>query len=282
MDRRKQNKRHKKVAAPLYALSLLWQAKAAMKLEREWRRFDAKLQPFERKVKQAAMRHFQKELKVLLELFRRYFYLHSSSILQGQDGLHSFEIQVSNVLDDTWDDWIEELQLILVQVSIAFGSDTALGLGLAWNGMSGEFSNWLRNYVPRLADQLNRTTLDKIVEAVGDGFKEGKTIPQIVDDIKELYSDFERSRPDVIARTETGKVASMAQQDMIRHMPFEVVEIWSTSLDEKVRPSHQALEGQKRKPGEDFLPGLKFPRDPDGPIEEVVNCRCVLVLERAA
>jgi hypothetical protein len=30
------------------------------------------------------------------------------------------------------------------------------------------------------------------------------------------------------------------------------------------------------KPGEEFKPGLRYPNDPNGAPEEVINCRCVI------
>ncbi len=54
---------------------------------------------------------------------------------------------------------------------------------------------------------------------------------------------------------------------------------WVTRRDTKVRSSHVNLNGLVRKQGDTF-PGaagaLRFPGDPRAPLEETVNCRCVL------
>lgn len=59
----------------------------------------------------------------------------------------------------------------------------------------------------------------------------------------------------------------------------EVVGMWNTRHDDKVRSTHVKAQGQHRPVGETFLVGkswLRFPGDPDGPPHEVYGCRCWL------
>lgn len=42
------------------------------------------------------------------------------------------------------------------------------------------------------------------------------------------------------------------------------------------RPRHVAISGQRRRVGEEFLPGLKYPGDPDAPASETINCHCYI------
>ncbi len=57
---------------------------------------------------------------------------------------------------------------------------------------------------------------------------------------------------------------------------------WTTAHDEAVRDSHRELDGQVRRVGEEFKPGLRYPGDPAAPLEETVNCRCILVAAETA
>lgn len=60
----------------------------------------------------------------------------------------------------------------------------------------------------------------------------------------------------------------------------EIIRVWRNRGDAFVRPSHQIAGGQKRDLGEPFEVGralLLYPGDPDGPIEEIANCRCWLM-----
>ena len=58
-----------------------------------------------------------------------------------------------------------------------------------------------------------------------------------------------------------------------------IVKIWRTQDDGTVRESHRAADGQIVLEDELFQVGaaqLREPRDPDGPPEETINCRCHL------
>lgn len=58
-----------------------------------------------------------------------------------------------------------------------------------------------------------------------------------------------------------------------------IVRTWQSKRDERVRPSHVAVDGTTLPVGERFLVGrglLLYPQDPSGPLEETINCRCRL------
>lgn len=42
------------------------------------------------------------------------------------------------------------------------------------------------------------------------------------------------------------------------------------------RPHHVAISGKRCKVGEEFLPGLHYPGDPDAPARETINCHCYI------
>ena len=53
---------------------------------------------------------------------------------------------------------------------------------------------------------------------------------------------------------------------------------WLSQRDDRVRHSHEACDKQGWIPlGKSFSNGLRYPGDANGPIEELVNCRCVLI-----
>ena len=49
---------------------------------------------------------------------------------------------------------------------------------------------------------------------------------------------------------------------------------WVAVRDERTRESHAELDGETVKLGERYSNGLRFPSDPAGDPEEVINCRC--------
>jgi uncharacterized protein with gpF-like domain len=55
---------------------------------------------------------------------------------------------------------------------------------------------------------------------------------------------------------------------------------WRSERDAQTRPSHRDADGQVVAIGQRFAVGmssLRWPGDPLGPPDEVVNCRCVVV-----
>lgn len=47
-----------------------------------------------------------------------------------------------------------------------------------------------------------------------------------------------------------------------------------TNAAKEPRRSHIHLSGTVKALGEEFLPGLKYPGDPDAPASETINCHC--------
>jgi uncharacterized protein with gpF-like domain len=98
---------------------------------------------------------------------------------------------------------------------------------------------------------------------------------------------FVKFRAEVIGRTEALRsVHEGAEQAYLQAIdngqidPDEVVRVWNTARDERVRDSHSTMHLQERRPGEPFTTGngvsLNYPADPGGPPGETIQCRCVL------
>jgi len=58
--------------------------------------------------------------------------------------------------------------------------------------------------------------------------------------------------------------------------------VWNCLEDERVRFSHKEVDGDTRRVGVPFIVGksaMMYPGDPEGPAEEVANCRCFLTFQ---
>lgn len=60
---------------------------------------------------------------------------------------------------------------------------------------------------------------------------------------------------------------------------FEIRKTWVATLDNRTRESHAELDGQTIPLEDEFLDGLSRPRDPNGAMEEICNCRCTLTYD---
>lgn len=124
-------------------------------------------------------------------------------------------------------------------------------------------------------DGFRRTT-DEIAQEIADTYDSWMFKPGFTD----LPGGIE-SRAYRIARTELGMAMNTGHDIGARQAAeeFELVleKGWASARDDRVRDSHALLHGEFVPMNEAFSNGLMYPGDPDGPAEEVVNCRCVLV-----
>lgn len=116
---------------------------------------------------------------------------------------------------------------------------------------------------------------DKVsrVRGILDDAGPGTRVEEIARSIRDM-GDVTRSRAELIARDQVLKLN--AEVTEVRHRAAGIEEfVWSTSRDERVRPDHKALEGQRfryddppvvdRRRGTRGLPGIHF------------QCRCVAI-----
>lgn len=119
----------------------------------------------------------------------------------------------------------------------------------------------------------------KIYDAVRNGIAQGKSIPNIAEDIQRVaWMD---SRVAVrTARTLVTGIQNTARIESLRELKsagIDVKKIWLATLDERTRSSHVALDGEQRPIEEVFSNGLMMPGDQStGNPAEYMNCRCTL------
>lgn len=133
------------------------------------------------------------------------------------------------------------------------------------------------------------TQLKKSIRAeLSRGIASGLSWNQMAERIaKGMNSPFRKAynRAIGITRTEGHRVqqqSALDAQKSAKEKGADIVKQWDATLDDKTRPTHQALDGQIREVEEDFTVGGMSAPYPGGfgdPAEDC-NCRCVL-LERA-
>jgi hypothetical protein len=136
----------------------------------------------------------------------------------------------------------------------------------------------------RMAQYLKRTRRDARLDGiVNRAIKDGKPVSAAdADRIAMRYSDrLLKLRGDNIARTETLSAMHGGQEEALRQLtdtggvqPEQVRRTWRTASDARVRDSHAGIDGETVGLDEMFSIGLRFPGDPLGPPEEIINCRC--------
>lgn len=84
------------------------------------------------------------------------------------------------------------------------------------------------------------------------------------------------------ARTAITGAENAGRVDSYKHaqeMGIDLKQKWLATLDSHTRHSHAVMDGEEINVGGTFSNGCKYPGDPNGPAEEIYNCRCTLVAE---
>jgi len=122
-----------------------------------------------------------------------------------------------------------------------------------------------QNTLNRVDSQLN--------QIISDGYREGKGINQVANDITQRFdqlADWEARR---IARTEINTSHNQATRDQYREDGVEYTQ-WIAANDNLTRDSHAEVDGEIIPIDGKYSNGLEYPGDMSGPIEEWINCRC--------
>jgi SPP1 gp7 family putative phage head morphogenesis protein len=117
---------------------------------------------------------------------------------------------------------------------------------------------------------------------VAETVQSGVSTEKLAQEIRDLtgVSDY---RALTIARTEVNAAYSNGNWIGLNAMDEEfrpVEKVWSSTFDERTRPTHVAINGRVLRWSEPFeFPDgtMMHPRDFSGPASEVVNCRCSML-----
>lgn len=119
----------------------------------------------------------------------------------------------------------------------------------------------------------------KINNAITQGILQGESIPDISKRLMAV-ADMDRKAAVRNARTATTGAQNAGRVDSYKDaekMGIELEQEWLATLDERTRHTHRLMDGVRVKVGHKFPNKCRFPGDPEGPPEEIYNCRCTLV-----
>ncbi len=130
--------------------------------------------------------------------------------------------------------------------------------------------------VPGIASAVAGRHREAVQQALLDGWNEGKSVDQMT----EILHGIGQSSPALIARTSMNGMSNATSLSGAHYAEVEVKE-WLTAEDDRVRDTHAEIDGEQQPVTGIFTNGCRFPGDPNGPPEEVWNCRCTLVYPEA-
>lgn len=149
------------------------------------------------------------------------------------------------------------------------------------------YTEVIMNYISEIAGtkitMVSETTKKVIAGLIKQNEENNGTMDDLAKSIKSQYQEFSRYRSYRIARTETQNALGFAQYQAGHQAQsqygLKIVGEWWTSLDDRVRKSHEELHGEKRELGQPFGNGLifagEYKNDQGG--ANNINCRCVIL-----
>jgi len=109
----------------------------------------------------------------------------------------------------------------------------------------------------------------------------GSTIKDIAKKIDKV-TDKNNNGSTRIARTEIGRIENSGRMKAFKHGEKKGLKLekeWISTIDRRTRVNHRHLQGETVGLDELFSNGLRYPNDPNGSSEEVINCRCTHIAE---
>lgn len=186
--------------------------------------------------------------------------------------------------------WREAVELIL-------NGEILKALGVAYERLFGSGYKWqartfVTNYLAEVRNRLVRVPEEVyalVAHEVATGVNLGEGIPELRARIDTVLSTTgsERwpNRATVIARTEAIGAMNGGRADSFTAYAEETGEelerVWLATDDNRTRHTHNEADGQRQPLGRPFIVGgfeLRFPGDPLGPPQEIIQCRCTMLL----
>lgn len=144
--------------------------------------------------------------------------------------------------------------------------------------------SWAKLNAASAASDISATTEKRIRNTIVDGIENNEHPREIAASIWDRVGGIAFSRAYMIARTESHAAHMTGQQmsveDASKELKLPMTKEWVATEDARTRETHQHADGQIVNLDKKFRVGkawLRYPGDPKGPPEEIINCRCVPV-----
>ena len=243
-----------------------------------WKRFVATSEPGFRRLRSEIRRFFKAQRKDVLARLRQ-----ASRDFGGKVREPQIDLILINVNEES-KKLAKKTSPILKAIYQKLGKQAVadIGASIDFNVQSVAAVEFLSDHIFKFAFDVNNTTRARLTKILQDKFATGSTQSEITAAIQAEFGFAEKFRAARIARTESGIAGNSGFYDGMLQAEVEEKR-WISSRDDKVRHSHEVADGQEVPIKEPFDVGgslLMYPGDPEGPAEEIINCRCAISAAR--
>jgi hypothetical protein len=186
---------------------------------------------------------------------------------------------------DTWTQGLDTILTTIGQIAMGAWSEASDVPPVSRHAFVVAQLAQTQNFLVRIPDEVYNLVFAEITDGVNAGESISEIAVRIENVLTSTASERWTNRARVIAITETTRaygaatVAAGLEQSRITGRLLQ--KRWRTEHDDRVRGSHRAVDGVTLPLYQSFNVGgfpMLFPGDPQGPADEVVNCRCDMVI----
>jgi HK97 family phage portal protein len=160
--------------------------------------------------------------------------------------------------------------------TVAQGASQAINqndFSLVFDQQNPRVLDYVRDRSFRFAEEVNSTTEEELRAELEEALLAGESVQDVEARIARIFDAARGYRTRAIARTEVVSAYNFGQVEAYEQSGLVDKIEWISSRDEKVRETHR-IDGEEIELGQHFSNDLAYPGDPEGPPEEVIQCRC--------
>ena len=185
------------------------------------------------------------------ELGEYAYRLQTAAMQRGVQGVYDVPGAVPQGFDEKVQKVAEAVSLFQVK---AFSNFSEMSVGERYFPAGGEsrdviLNTWSDNFV-NLCKSTNEEMRKKVAGVISDGVLGGRNIRELTKDIQNTCKDFSRTKAELIAVTEVGKLNTAITRNQSESSGIEFYE-WAAPMDGRTRESHAVMDGKICKWGDD-------------------------------
>lgn len=231
--------------------------------------------PWDETMKRAALERLEADRKAIISAWK-----------QSEGDL---ETTLQAIDSDAWEAFYTRFYQSIIRefaketysgIKYYFPSENKEGESIGWDPITGAILDYIFDASAQKVTYVTDYTKELTKGIIYTGRDNGDTLDMIARDLSLSLEEYNLQRAYTIAITEVGAASSYGSYIGAQSASEEVGPLtkeWVSSGDERVRESHQYLNGQIVPLSKLFSNGLEYPGDMlRGKAEEVIRCRCVL------
>jgi len=127
----------------------------------------------------------------------------------------------------------EEMKALLIAIISELGQEALdeMELAIAFDVTIPEVRQWVDGYAFQFAEKIEADSIDKLKRVIGDAMEEGKTIPEIIKDLRGQFDDWSKYRAEMVARTEANRASTRANLEAWRQSGVVKKKRWYANPD---------------------------------------------------